>query len=289
MMDKLIAYAQLMRFDRPIGTLLLLWPTLWGLWLSADGQPDGWIVFVFVTGVVLMRAAGCVINDYADRNFDGHVERTRERPMASGRVSEKEARVLFLILCLAAFGLVLLLNWLTIAMSVVAILLAASYPFMKRYTYLPQVHLGIAFGWAIPMAWTAHNGELPPPEAWLLLIAVVLWTVAYDTMYAMVDREDDLRIGIKSTAILFGEADKLIIGCVQATFLLVMVLVGNRLELGLFYYLGLLAALFFSIYHQYLIRNRHRPDCLYAFLNNNWLGMAVFAGILADSLLAKAS
>lgn len=278
-LDRLRQYALLMRLNRPIGIFLLLWPTLWALWIASDGNPDPLVTTVLVLGVVLMRSAGCVINDYADRNFDPRVERTHQRPLATGRITTREAIALFLILSFVAFLLVLQLNWLTVLLSFVALPLAAIYPFMKRYTYLPQVHLGLAFGWAVPMAFSAQTGELPPPVAWLLLTGVVLWAVAYDTMYAMVDREDDIRIGVKSTAILFAEADRAIIAGIQATLMLVLILVGQKLEMGVFYYLGLAVAGGLTVYQQYLIKDRVPERCFKAFLNNNWFGMAVFAGI----------
>lgn len=284
MLERLSRYAQLMRLHRPIGILLLLWPALWALWLAAQGTPDPYITVVFVLGVILMRSAGCVINDYANRDIDGHVERTRDRPLATGQVSPREALWLFVLLCLLAFMLVLTLNVLTILMSVVAVLLAASYPFMKRYTHLPQVHLGLAFGWAVPMAYTALTDRLPGQEAWLLLIAVVLWALVYDTMYAMVDRDDDLRIGVKSTAILFADLDRPIIAFIQALLLGVLVLIGVRLTLDWPYYAGLAVAGALAVYQQYLIRNRERAACFRAFLNNNWFGAAVFAGIVLNYL-----
>ena len=267
-----------MRLDRPIGILLLLWPTLWALWVAAEGVPDLWVLTVFVLGVTLMRSAGCVINDYADRKVDPHIERTRERPIAAGRVSAKEALWLFVGLSLTAFALVLTMNWLTIALSVVGAVLAASYPFMKRYTYFPQVYLGLAFGWAVPMSFAAQTGEVPV-TAWLLLMATVLWATAYDTMYAMVDRNDDLKVGVKSTAILFGEADRAIIGVIQAMMVFVLILIGTQLELGLPYYIGLAGAAAFMAYQQYLIRHRDRMSCFCAFLNNNWVGILIFAGL----------
>ncbi len=279
LLDRLRQYALLMRLDRPIGIFLLLWPTLWALWIASEGTPDPLVAAVLVLGVVLMRSAGCVVNDYADRDFDPHVARTHARPLAAGRVSPREAIALFLTLAFVAFLLVLLLNWTTVLLSLVALPLAATYPFMKRYTHLPQVHLGIAFGWAVPMAFTAQTGEFPPTVAWLLLTGVVLWAVAYDTIYAMVDREDDIRIGVKSTAILFAEADRAIIGGIQVTFGLVLLLVGQKLKLGGYYYSGLAVAACLMAYQQYLIRDREPERCFRAFLNNNWLGMAVFAGI----------
>jgi len=279
--DRLEQYSLLTRLDRPIGTLLLLWPTLWALWIAAEGWPRGSVLVVFVLGVILMRAAGCAINDFADRNIDGHVQRTRQRPMATGKVSSREALLVFASLAICAFILVLFMNRLTIYMSLVGVLLAASYPFMKRYHYMPQVHLGAAFGWAVPMAYTAQANEITA-MTWLIFMATVLWTTAYDTMYAMADREDDLKIGVKSTAILFGDADKLIIGLIQALLMLNLVLIGNRAELGLYYYLGLITAGGFAIYQQYLIKDRDRIKCFQAFLNNNWFGMSVFAGIFID-------
>ncbi len=274
-------YARLARFDRPIGTLLLLWPTLWALWLSSDGRPDPFVVVVFVVGVVLMRAAGCVINDYADRHIDPHVSRTAGRPLASGEVSSREALVLFALLSLSAFGLVLFLNRLAVLLAFPAIALAASYPFMKRHTYLPQVHLGIAFGWGVPMAYAAQTGSVPT-IAWLVLVAVVLWAVVYDTMYAMVDREDDIKINVKSTAILFGEADRAWIGILQLMFLGVLLIIGYQLRLGSWYHSAIAVAGLLSVYQQYLIRERIPARCFKAFQNNTWLGAAVFAGIVAE-------
>lgn len=278
-------YAVLMRLDKPIGIFLLLWPTLWALWIAAEGWPDGWVLFVFVSGVVLMRSAGCVMNDFADREIDPHVERTRKRPIAAGRVTPGESLILFACLCLLAFGLVLTMGRLTILLSFIAVILAATYPFMKRYTYMPQVHLGLAFGWAVPMAFAAQTGAVPK-MAWLILIATVLWATAYDTMYAMVDRRDDIRIGVKSTAILFGAADKAIIAGIQCGVLLVLILVGNQLEMGTFYYAGLAGAALFALYQQYLIKDRDPDRCFRAFLNNNWFGLSVFAGIFLHYYLA---
>ena len=279
--ERLGQYLRLMRLHRPIGALLLLWPTLWALWIAAEGPPDGLVLTVFVLGVFLMRSAGCVINDYADRHFDPQVMRTHDRPIAAGRVSPREALTLFVVLCLLSFGLVLLMNWLTILLSLVAVALAAVYPFMKRYTYLPQVVLGAAFGWAIPMAFAAQTGSLPQ-VAWLVFVAKVLWSTAYDTMYAMVDRDDDLRIGVKSTAILFGDLDRAIVAAIQAVVLFALVLLGQRMELHLPYFLGLVVAAGLAGHQQYLIRARERQRCLQAFLNNNWFGAAVFVGIVLD-------
>jgi 4-hydroxybenzoate polyprenyltransferase len=279
--DRIYEYYLLMRIDKPIGIFLLLWPTLWALWIASEGKPDGLVLFVFVMGVFLMRSAGCVINDYADREFDPHVERTKQRPIAAGRVSPREALILFACLCLLAFGLVLFMNSLTIMLSFVGALLAAIYPFMKRHTYLPQVFLGLAFGWSVPMAWAAQTGEVDR-IAWLLLTATVVWATAYDTMYAMVDRRDDLKVGVKSTAILFGEADRLIIGVLQVTILLILLIIAIQLGLGVFFYLGLLAASGLAVYQQYLIRHREEPACFRAFLNNNWFGAVIFAGLLLN-------
>jgi len=284
--SKLSAYWQLMRFNKPIGTLLLLWPTLWSLWIAGDGRPDINIVVIFVLGTLIMRAAGCVINDYADRNFDGHVERTRGRPMAIGAISSKEALTLFVLLCLLAFGLVLLTNSLTIKLAVGGVVLAFCYPFMKRYTHLPQVVLGAAFSWAIPMAYAAQTGELPP-EVWIIYIANLLWTVVYDTFYAMVDRPDDLKVGIKSTAILFGSSDKLITVTLQGLTLMALIIVGTRFELGLYYFASLVVVGLLFWYQQWLIKFRNRRDCFRAFLNNNWVGLVIFVGIVVNYLIGS--
>ncbi len=271
-------YLRLMRLHKPIGILLLLWPMLWALWIAADGQPDRRVLIVFVLGVVLMRSAGCVINDYADRHIDPHVRRTRERPIAAGQVTPREALVLFAVLCGLAFALVLTMNRLTILLSFVAVALAATYPFTKRYTHLPQVYLGAAFGWAVPMVYAAQTGAVPP-LAWLIFVANILWSTVYDTMYAMVDRDDDLRIGVKSTAILFGDADRALIGVLQLLLMFCLIGVGRQAGLGAWYYGGLLVAAGFALYQQYLIRQRAPEPCFRAFLNNNWFGAAVFAGI----------
>lgn len=251
---------------------------LWGLWLAAEGRPDILVLTVFVLGTVLMRSAGCVINDYADRKIDLHVARTRERPLAAGRISSKEALTLFVLLCLTAFALVSLMNGLTIAMSFAGVFLAASYPFMKRYTYLPQVYLGVAFGWAIPMVFAAQTGTIPT-IAWVLFAANVFWVVAYDTAYAMVDREDDIKIGVKSTAILFGQYDRLMIALSHVISLLLLAYAGWEIGLGTVFFLGLMAAAGLAIYQQWLIREREGGACFKAFLNNNWFGVAIFAGI----------
>ncbi|WP_256852032.1 4-hydroxybenzoate octaprenyltransferase [Pantoea sp. Fr+CA_20] len=281
-MTKWQAYSRLMRIDKPIGALLLLWPTLWALWLAKMTVPPLPTLAVFVAGVFVMRAAGCVINDYADRKVDGHVERTRHRPLASGAVTAKEAKMLFVVLGLIAFALVLSMNLMTIMLSVVGLALAWVYPFMKRYTHLPQVVLGAAFGWAIPMAWAAVSESLPL-VCWLVFLANICWTVAYDTQYAMVDREDDLKIGVKSTAILFGRYDKFIIGLLQLATLVLMALVGTMLDLnGAFYWTLLLAGGLF-VYQQKLIAQRDRQACFRAFLNNNYVGLVLFLGVLMNT------
>jgi len=277
--ERLLAYVHLMRADKPIGTYLLLWPTLWALWIAADGMPPLHLLLIFSLGVFLTRSAGCVINDYADRHIDGHVKRTHQRPLPSGRVTEREALLLFAGLMLVSFLLVLLTNTMTILMSFGGLALAFVYPFMKRYTHLPQVVLGAAFGWAIPMAFTAVQEQLPL-TAWLLYAAKLLWTVAYDTQYAMVDRDDDLKIGVKSTAVLFGRYDKLMVGLLQLAALGLLVWVGQLEQLGLWYYLGLLAALGFFIYQQWLIRHRERMPCFRAFLNNHYAELAVLIGLI---------
>ncbi len=282
--DRLTQYFRLTRLNRPIGMFLLLWPMLWALWVASEGKPHPGVLVVFLLGVVLMRSAGCVINDFADRDFDPHVRRTHQRPIAAGRVTPREALAVFVVLCLLAFALVLTMNRLTIYLSVGGVLLAALYPFLKRYTHLPQVGLGMAFGWAVPMVYAAQTGTLPK-TAWLIYVIAVVWPVIYDTMYAMVDREDDLKIGVKSTAILFGEADRLILGILQIVMLLGLLLLGQQAGLGLSYYLGLVGATALGVYQQYLIRHRDRDACFEAFLNNNWLGALVFAGIVVDYLL----
>ena len=282
--NRSLNYALLMRFDRPIGIYLLLWPALWALWIAGQGQPSLKNTFIFIMGVILMRAAGCVINDFADRNIDPFVKRTEHRPLATGAVSSKEAIVLFICLGLLAFVLVLFTNWLTFGLSFAALFLAVIYPFTKRHTYMPQAFLGLAFGWAVPMAFAAETGSVPL-VAWLILTATVLWATAYDTMYAMVDREDDIRIGVKSTAILFGDADVVIIGAIQVLFFITLLIVGNKLQLGMYYYAGVLVAAGFAVYQQYLIREREPGHCFKAFLNNNWVGAAIFAGIVLHYML----
>lgn len=283
-LQRLTQYSCLVRLHRPIGTLLLLWPSLWALWIAAEGSPSWGMVVIFVLGVTIMRSAGCAINDFADRHIDGEVERTSERPLVTGQVSPKEAIAVFVVLCLLAFGLVLLLNRQTMYMSVVAVVLAAIYPFAKRYTHLPQIILGMAFGWAVPMAFMAVT-ETVPPAAWLLYIGTVIWALVYDTQYAMVDRDDDIRIGVKSTAILFGENDRLMIGLLQISVLGILLLVGSKVELGLYYYLGIAVASGFFVYQQQLIWNRDREGCFKAFLNNNWFGASVFIGLVLDYVM----
>ncbi|PXF64253.1 4-hydroxybenzoate octaprenyltransferase [Kangiella spongicola] len=272
-------YAQLMRLNKPIGTYLLLWPTLWALWIAAEGLPNWWILVVFCLGVFLMRSAGCVINDFADRDFDAHVKRTKQRPLAQDKVSSKEAITLFLVLVLMALALVLTLNWLTIGLSVIAVLLAAMYPFMKRYTYYPQAVLGAAFSWGIPMAFAAVTGEVPN-LVWLLYISTLLWVLAYDTLYGMVDREDDIRLGLKSTAILFGEMDLMVISVIQGMFLFGMLLLGQQLELSFYYYCGWVVALALIARQIWRCRNREENECFNAFLNNNYVGMVLFLGLV---------
>lgn len=282
--ERWLAYRQLARIDKPIGALLLLWPTLWALWLAGAGRPDPWVLLVFVIGVFLMRSAGCVINDYADRDFDGHVKRTAGRPLASGRVTEREALLLFAVLAIISFLLVLTLNTLTIIMSFAGIVLAVCYPFMKRFIPIPQFVLGLAFSWSIPMAYAAQANALPP-IAWLLFLANLLWTIAYDTEYAMVDRDDDLKLGLKSSAIWFGQRDRHIIGLFQLATLLCMGMVGLLAGLGAVYYAGLMVAGAMFIQQQQMIRGREREPCFKAFLANNQVGMVLFAGIVLDPLL----
>ncbi|ENC6732333.1 4-hydroxybenzoate octaprenyltransferase [Vibrio navarrensis] len=277
--EKAKAYWQLMRMDRPIGSFLLFWPMLWSLVLAAEGMPDWDVLLVFTAGVFLMRSAGCVINDFADRHVDGHVKRTQQRPLPAGKVTSKEAVLLFLVLGITSFLLVLTMNSLTIQLSFVGIALAFVYPFMKRYTHLPQLVLGLAFSWAIPMAWAAQTNELPW-MVWFLFTINALWTIAYDTQYAMVDRDDDLMIGVKSTAILFGRFDKLIIGLLQLATLAMLLWLGQYYQLGQSFYWSILAAGALFVYQQHLIRHRERELCFKAFLNNNYVGMVLALGLL---------
>ncbi|QOJ19585.1 MAG: 4-hydroxybenzoate octaprenyltransferase [Gammaproteobacteria bacterium] len=282
--DRIKTYAQLMRLDKPIGILLLLWPMLWGLWFAAQGLPDGQILVIFVLGTVLMRSAGCVINDFADRKIDPHVERTKNRPMAAGRVSSKEALLLAAGLSLIAFLLILPLNQLTILLSVPALFLAASYPFTKRFFAMPQAYLGIAFSFGIPMAFAAQTGSLPP-IIWILMLANLFWVIAYDTAYAIVDKPDDLKIGIKTSAITFGRFDVLGVMACHTCFIAIMLAIGQMQQMNLAYYAGLTVASGLMAYQYTLIRNRDRVLCFKAFLHNNWVGMTVFAGIALDFLL----
>ena len=279
--DRLYQYWLLTRFHRPIGILLLLWPALWAVWVAGEGKPTAAIVAVLVLGTLSMRGAGCAINDYADRDFDPHVQRTRDRPIAAGRVSPREALGVFVALVLISLGLVLTLNIFTVQLSVIGAMLAASYPFTKRYTHLPQFYLGLAFGWAVPMAFAAQTSTVSS-VGWLLFAATAIWAVVYDTQYAMVDREDDLKIGVKSTAILFGQYDRLAIGLAQVGVIGLLVIVGKHVGLSFIYYLGLAGAIGLFIYQQWLIRNREPAKCFQAFLNNNWFGMVVFIAIALD-------
>jgi len=277
-------YVRLMRLDKPVGNFLLLWPTLWALWLAGEGKPDVLIVVVFILGVFLMRAAGCVINDYADRKVDGKVKRTVSRPLATGELSEKHALALFFSLVMLSFLLVLTMNWQTILLSFTAVFLAIIYPFMKRYTHFPQVFLGAAFGWAIPMVYMATQQTIPA-EAWLLFMANLCWVLAYDTIYAMADYDDDIKAGIKSTAVLFGRWNSFWIAIFQFVFLAIMVLLGFSYQLGMPYFLGLSFAACFAVYHQTLIYHRQPKRCFKAFLNNNILGAIIFSGLFLNYLL----
>ncbi|MCU0896212.1 MAG: 4-hydroxybenzoate octaprenyltransferase [Burkholderiales bacterium] len=287
MKDRLSVYERLMRLDKPIGILLLLWPTLWAVWIAADGRPQWLILWIFVLGTGLMRSAGCVLNDMADARFDVHVRRTRERPLAAGRVTRREAFALALALIFLSFLLVLPLNRLTIALSVAALFLAATYPFTKRFLAIPQAYLGIAFGAGIPMAFAATLGEIPP-IAWWMLVANVFWAVAYDTEYAMVDREDDLKIGIKTSAITFGRFDVAAVLFCYVAMLAVLAGVGRMAGLGALYFAGLAVAGGIALYHYTLIRERDPARCFKAFLHNNWLGAAIFGGIVSDYWLRAA-
>ena len=277
------ALLQLIRFDKPIGTLLLLWPALWALWLAAQGVPDYTLLAIFLAGTFLARSAGCIINDLADRNLDGAVTRTNARPLVTGTITVREAVALFVALMLLAFILVLFTNRLTVILSVGAVILASSYPFMKRYMQLPQLVLGAAFSWSIPMAFAAQSGALPP-ALWLLYLGNLLWTMAYDTAYAMVDREDDIKIGIKSTAILFGQYDRLMIAVLQVSSLICLYLAGQAFGLGLYYNASLVVSAALFGYHQYLIRECKPDECFRAFLHNNWVGMAIFVGVALNYL-----
>jgi len=272
-------YIQLMRLDRPIGILLLLWPTLSALWIAAEGLPDITVLVVFILGVILMRSAGCAINDFADREIDGSVWRTQNRPLATGELTARQAIYVFIGMALVAFILVSMLNTLTIWLSLGGVFLAATYPFMKRYTYFPQIYLGMAFGWAIPMAYAAQTNSVPV-MAWLLFLANIIWTTMYDTFYAMADREDDLLAGVKSTAVLFGDDDLIIQGMMQVAYIFVMVLIGVQLEMSFIFYLGLCVAGGLFAYQQFLAKDRQPQRCLQAFLNNNWVGLAIFLSLV---------
>lgn len=286
MLGSLHQYWLLARFDKPIGILILLWPALWALWVASSGHPNIHVLAVICSGVVLMRAAGCVINDYADRHFDPHVERTKLRPIAAGKVKPKEALVVFAVLCLTAFVLVLSLNQYTIMLSFGGAFLAASYPFMKRYTQLPQAYLGIAFGWAVPMSFAAQTNEIPG-VAWVMYLAVVLWALVYDTMYAMVDKEDDLKIGVKSTAILFGNKEREIMAVLQVIILLLMIQIGQMQGFSWVYYAVLFCSSGFFIYQQKLIFYRDKVNCFKAFLNSNYFGLTVFIGFVLEFALQQ--
>ena len=280
--ERLSLYERLMRLDKPIGILLLLWPTLWALWFSSLGRPDWVVVWIFVLGTVLMRSAGCVINDLADRDFDPHVARTKERPLASGKVSIKEALILFFVLVILAFCLILpFRSWYIVGLSVVALFLAASYPFTKRFFAVPQAYLGVAFGFGIPMAYVAHL-DMIPKVAWILLLANVFWAMAYDTEYAMVDRADDLKIGIKTSAITFGRFDVAAVMLCYAATLGLIARVGFLLHMGWAFYAGLGVAAVIAVYHFTLIRQRDPARCFKAFLHNNWIGASIFVGIVLD-------
>jgi 4-hydroxybenzoate polyprenyltransferase len=283
---RLEEYGRLARFDRPIGTWLLLWPALWALWVAGAGRPQQKVLIVFALGVVAMRAAGCVINDFADRDIDPHVKRTRERPLAARRVSPTEALALFVVLGGAALWLVTRLNPFTVKLAVIGAILTVSYPFVKRFFPLPQLYLGISFGgWSVPMAFAAQRDSLPR-IAWVLYIAAVVWAAMYDTLYAMVDREDDLQIGVKSSAILFADMDRLAVGALQATMLFALVLAGRDMAFGGWYFAGIVVAALLFLYQQWLIRAREPAACLRAFLNNNYVGMAIFIGILLQYVYA---
>jgi 4-hydroxybenzoate polyprenyltransferase len=278
------AYIRLMRLDKPIGSLLLLWPTYWALFLSADGWPDLDILVIFTLGVFIMRSAGCVINDFADRKIDMHIIRTQGRPLATGEISSNSALVLFGLLLLIALGLVLQTNILTIKLSLIALMLATLYPFTKRWTNLPQLVLGAAFGMSVPMAFSAQTGVIPL-TAWLVFIATLVWTLIYDTFYAMADRDEDLKVGVKSTAILFAKYDQIIITLLQILLIVVFVLIGNTFDLGLIYDFSLVIILFFMIYHQFLLKKRQKEEYFKAFLSNNFIGMAVFLGIFLSVII----
>lgn len=288
--SRMALYAKLVRLDKPVGIFLLLWPCLWALFIAAQGLPNLWILTIFILGVILMRSAGCAINDYADRNIDPFVSRTQQRPIASGEIQPSEALMVFAVLLLIAFMLVFLfLNRLTLYFAIAGALLATSYPFMKRLHFLPQVHLGVTFAWSVPMAFTAVNNDYPPPIAWLIFTCAVLWTTAYDTMYAMADREEDLRIGVKSTAILFGPLDKFAVGLMQFLVIACLVLVGMNINMNWPYYVAVCVGTGFFVYQQILIKHRFADRCFYAFLNNQYFGLVIFIGIVAHYWLSNSS
>ena len=282
--ERLTLYAKLVRLDKPIGTLLLLWPTLWALWIAADGKPSLKLIVIFSLGTLLMRSAGCAINDFADRDFDLHVERTKNRPLTSGKISSKEALAVAGTLALLAFLLVLQTNKLTIELSFVALFVAASYPYTKRFFAIPQAYLGVAFGFGIPMAFAAQTGSLPM-LAWIMLLANIFWAIAYDTEYAMVDRNDDVKLGLNTSAILFGNYDVAAVMICYAFVIGIMAMIGISLAFSWVYYLGLALAAVMMIYHYFLIRTRDRAKCFYAFRDNNWVGGAIFAGIAAHNMI----
>lgn len=279
-------YALLMRLHRPIGSLLLLWPTLWALWIANNGKPNNFILFIFILGVFVMRSAGCVINDIADRKFDPHVSRTAQRPLAAGNIKLIEAQLVFICLCIVAFLLVMQLNLFTIKLAFIGLLLAIIYPFTKRYTHLPQLFLGAAYAWSVPMAYAAQNQPLSL-ICWLLYLTAVLWPIAYDTQYAMVDRADDLLIGVKSTAILFGNNDKIIIAIIQLAVISLLSVIGYFVGLHLIFYLSLFCATLLILYQQYLIKDRIPEKCFVAFLNNNWFGFIIFMGIFLSYFILR--
>ncbi len=281
--DKFKQYLLLIRLNRPIGIFLLLWPTLWGLWIASEGFPNTKILVVFLFGVFLIRSAGCILNDIIDKDFDKFVARTQNRPLASDKLSSIEAFIVAISLIFIAFLLVLTTNTLTVQLSFVAVILAGTYPFLKRHTYLPQFFLGLTFGWSIPMAFAATTNSIPK-IAWLLLIANILWAVVYDTIYAMIDREDDLKIGIKSTAILFDDADIFIIGLIQSLVLIALIVIGQQASLNTIYYFSLIIGGCLFLYQLYLIRNRDQKKCMQAFLNNNWFGLVIFIGLFINYL-----
>ena len=284
MIDRLVLYAKLVRLDKPIGTLLLLWPTLWALWIAAAGQPSAKLIFIFSLGTLLMRSAGCAINDYADRDFDLHVERTQNRPLTAGKISTKEALAVAGVLAILAFFLVLQTNALTIALSFPALFIAASYPYTKRFFAIPQAYLGVAFGFGIPMAFAAQTGMVPA-LAWIMLLANIFWAIAYDTEYAMVDRNDDVKLGLNTSAILFADYDVAAVMICYALVIVIMATIGVSREFSWFFFVGLTVAAAMMAYHYFLIRHHDRAGCFQAFRHNNWVGGAIFAGILGHYVI----